>query len=167
MALEQERKVYRFLMGYGDMLLGALEPKDAFAPMCDGGVHPAWALGHLAIVGHNMGKRFGGAGLWDDAEAERWKKLFAGGSRVTAGPEAYPAFDEIVAAWKRGHGVFDAAAASASPEVLAQPNPVERLRGGGLPTLGDLASFLLTAHEAMHVSQVSTWRRTRGMPPLF
>ena len=164
MALEQERKVYRFQQGYGEMLLGAMDTKDAYALICDGGVHPAWVFGHLACVGNNMSKRLGGPGIIEDED--RYQTLFGFGSQPATDPSQYPTFDELVAVWHKAHKALDAAAASASADALAQPNPSERMKTA-LPTLGDLASFVMTAHEGMHLGQLSTWRRTRGLPPLF
>ena len=33
-----------------------------------------------------------------------------------------------------------------------------------LPTLADLLSYLLSTHEAMHLGQLSAWRRQLGLP---
>jgi len=164
MPLEQERKVYRFQQGYGEMLLEAFDGQDPFTLTCEGGVHPGWVFGHLAMVGHGMCKRLGaeGAGLDED----RFKSLFGLGTQALDDASRYPAFEELVASWRRAHERLDAAAASASPDVLDQPNPNARMKAV-LPTLHDLASFVMTAHEAMHLGQISTWRRSRGLPPLF
>jgi len=53
-----------------------------------------------------------------------------------------------------------------SAEQLDQTNISERMRPN-LPKMHDLLSFVLTGHEAMHLGQLSTWRRVQGHPPLF
>lgn len=165
MAFEQERKVYRFQQGYGEMLLGAMDKAQAFKLICDNGVHPAWVIGHLALVAHNMTKRLGG-GEGTIADEARWKTLFGGGSKPVPDAAQYPSFDEIIATWRKGHDALDAAVANAKPDALTQQNPAERMRAV-LPTVGDLVSFILTGHEGMHLGQLSTWRRLQGMPAMF
>lgn len=164
MAFEQERKIYRFQQGYGEMLLAGMDTKDAFKLICPGGVHPAWIIGHLAIAAHNTCKRLGTQGVI--ADADRWKKLFGGGSKPSANPAEYPSFDEIMDTWKKVHAALDAAADAAPQSALDQPNPVPQMVAA-LPKVSDFLSFVMTAHEGMHLGQLSTWRRVRGMPPLF
>jgi hypothetical protein len=48
---------------------------------------------------------------------------------------------------------------------LAQPLPDERYRHI-FPTIGHALLHILTAHAAVHVGQVSVWRRAFGLPPL-
>jgi hypothetical protein len=36
-----------------------------------------------------------------------------------------------------------------------------------LPTAREAVAFLLTAHLADHLGQLSAWRRMIGLPPLF
>jgi len=52
------------------------------------------------------------------------------------------------------------------PEKMASPNPNPRLKDG-LPTVRDAVSFLLTGHLALHLGQLSAWRRMTGLAPMF
>ena len=36
-----------------------------------------------------------------------------------------------------------------------------------LPTVGDMATFLIIAHTNLHLGQLSAWRRATGKSPLF
>jgi hypothetical protein len=36
-----------------------------------------------------------------------------------------------------------------------------------LPTVADLATFLLTGHMGVHLGQLSAWRRMIGLPAMF
>lgn len=164
MPFEQERIIYAFMKGYGETLLAEMKREDALIRICEGGHHPMWIIGHLATVGHDWSKKLGGSGV--TAYDQAWWGRLAQALRTPAGDAGvYPPFDEVVDAWRAAHAAFDAAAAQAPQDVLARPSqgPVSN----GLSTVRDFVAFLLTAHEAMHLSQLSTWRRTRGLPPLF
>lgn len=164
MAFEQERTIYAFMKGYGETLLAEMKPGDEFIRICEGGHHPMWIIGHLAIVGHDWSKKLGGAGA-TTYDGAWWSRLGQSLRTPAIDADKYPPFTEVVGAWRSAHAAFDAAAAQAPQDVLARPSqgPVS----SGLPTVRDFVAFLLTAHEGMHLSQLSTWRRTRGMPPLF
>jgi len=165
MALEQEVKVYQFQLGYGEMLLKDLDADKAFSLICDGGVHPAWIIGHLGYVANGMLARCGGEPKID---LEAGKPLFAGGSKPAADDASrYPSWDQLLATWRQGHADVAALAPTLTDEVLSLPNPSDRMRANGLPTMQDLLSFVLTGHEGMHLGQLSTWRRVQGQPPLF
>lgn len=163
MAFEQETKIYRFQQGYAEGLLKDLDASKASELICDGGVSPAWIIGHLALVSNHVAAMLGGS---PKVDTEVWGPLFGGGSVATADAAGYPAWDELLAAFREGHSLITAAVAGATDEQLAQPNPVDMLREG-LPTMHDFVSFVLSSHVALHLGQLSTWRRVQGQPPLF
>lgn len=163
MALEQEVKVLRFQHGYGEMLLEGLTEDKAYELICDGGVNPAWIIGHLGFVSNRIATMLGGDSKID---LDQWQPLFGGGSTPTADASAYPAWDELLSVWREGANQLADLALSASSELLSKPNPNERMKQA-LPTVQDFLSFVLTAHVAMHLGQLSTWRRVQGHPPLF
>ncbi|MFK7789471.1 MAG: DinB family protein [Phycisphaeraceae bacterium] len=165
MALEQEVKVYQFLLGYGEMLLADISEEDAYHLICDGGVSPAWIIGHLGFVANRIFSMCGGEPKID---SDLWQPLFAGGSTPSgeADEETYPSWDELKNVWRQGHADVAEIALSLSAEKLAEPNPNERMKAT-LPTIHDFLGFVLTGHDAMHLGQLSTWRRVQGRPPLF
>ena len=165
MAFEQEIKVYQFLLGYGEMLLADIPEAEAFKLICEGGVSPAWIIGHLGFVG-NRALAMGGGEPKIDFDA--WQPMFGGGStpQGEADTKLYPSWDQLLKVWRAGHADVAARLPLAEGDALKADNPNERMRGG-LPTVGDLISFILTGHEAMHLGQLSTWRRVQGRPPLF
>ncbi|MFN3167147.1 MAG: DinB family protein [Phycisphaeraceae bacterium] len=165
MALEQETKVYQFLLAYGEMVLADISADDAYKLICDGGVSPAWIIGHLAFVANRVLAMAGGQPKID---TDAWKPMFGGGStpKGEADKDAYPSWDELLKVWREGHADVAAIAPSISEGVLSAQNPNERMRPG-LPTVHDFLSFVITGHEAMHLGQLSTWRRVQGRPPLF
>lgn len=163
MALDAERNTFGFLRGYGDMLIDGIDPAKVFVPLTDGGNHPAWQLGHLAWVGYRMAVGLGGeAGIDLDA----WEKKFSKQAPSTPDAAYYPTWKEIIEAWRDAHARLDAAAASATPEALAVAN-THPILGKPFPTMGPFAGFIMTTHEAMHLTQLSAWRRVQGMPALF
>lgn len=165
MALEQEVKVYQFLLGYGEMLLSDIADEDAYKLICDGGVSPAWIMGHLGFVANRILAMCGGEPKID---IEKWQPLFGGGSKPTgeADKASYPAWEDLKNTWRKGHADLAAIAPNVTEEQLGQPNPNERMKDA-LPTVEDFLSFVLTGHDAMHLGQLSTWRRVQGRAPLF
>lgn len=163
MALEQEIKVYQFLLGYGEMLVADIASEDAYKLICDGGVSPAWIIGHLGFVSNRILAMCGGQPKID---FDAWKPLFGGGSTPTGQQGEMPAWDELLNVWRQGHADLVELAPSVSPELLAGENPNERLKAS-LPSVEDFLGFVLTGHEGTHLGQLSTWRRVQGRPPLF
>ncbi|MEM6257420.1 MAG: DinB family protein [Planctomycetota bacterium] len=165
MALEQEVKIYQFLLGYGEMLLADIADDDAYKLICEGGVSPAWIIGHLGFVANRILGMCGGDSRVD---TDAWQPLFGGGSKPAgdADRERYPAWDELKNTWRQGHADLAAIAPAVSAEQLSQPNPNEQI-AQALPTIEDFLGFVLASHDAIHLGQLSTWRRVQGRPPLF
>ena len=163
MALEQEVKVYQFLQGYGEMVLADITDEDAYKLICDGGVSPAWIIGHLGFVANRIIAMCGGKPKID---FDAWQPLFGGGSKPTNEQGGMPSWDTLLNVWREGHTDLAALAPTVSTELLAGENPNERMKQA-LPTIEDFLGFVLTGHEGMHLGQLSTWRRVQGRPPLF
>lgn len=163
MSLTQEAKIYSFLQGYGEGLLKDIDPGQVHTLICEGSVNPAWIIGHLGLVANNALQILGGS---PGIDVDRYKSLFSGGTQANTDPQAYPAWDELLTTWRDGHAAVVAAAADVSDAVLDTPNPIDRFRDA-LPTTRDFLGFVLTGHEAVHLGQLSTWRRVQGQPPLF
>ncbi len=159
---ETEFRINRFLLQYCQMLSADI-PEERFAEQPLPGVnHPAWILGHLAISSDFAVAILGG----EKVLPEHWYKLFGPGSTLTAVRADYPTRAELLLAIEAGYQHAREQAASATPEILAKPNPNRRLRGE-LPTVHDAYAFLLTAHFSLHLGQFSTWRRMIGLAPMF
>lgn len=163
MALEQEVKVYQFLQGYGEMVLADITADDAYKLICDGGVSPAWIIGHLGFVANRILALCGGDPKID---FDVWQPLVGGGSKPTDERGEMPAWGELLGVWRQGHADLAAIAPTVSAELLAGENPNARMKEA-LPTIEDFLGFVLTGHEGMHLGQLSTWRRVQGRPPLF
>lgn len=159
---DREIAVYDFMLGYGTMLAEGIDA----ARFCEQPLpnlnHPAWQFGHLATVSQRLCERLEQGPPADPTML----KLFGGGSMPVADSSKYPGKDEIVGAWVEGHAKVVQAVRNVSPEVLARPNPIERM-SAALPTIDHLVTMLLTSHESMHLGQLAVWRRAIGIPAMF
>ncbi len=126
--------------------------------------HATFVYGHLAIYPGRIfsltGRDIATLGL-----PTTYEELFAAGKPCVDDPSGshYPPLHEIVPVFKRGMEAALNLVVSLSDADLAKPNTNERSRAR-FPNVGILANFLLVGHVAMHLGQVSTWRRAMGLP---
>lgn len=121
--------------------------------------HPAWVMGHLA---HSFQAIGGERGLppW---LPEDWSERFGTGSTPIPDRTAYPTKQTLLAAIDDGRQRLTAALSILTDRDLAVPLPDERYRSV-FPTLGHAVLHILGAHAAVHVGQVTVWRRAMGLP---
>lgn len=124
--------------------------------------HPAWHLGHLAVAADQCIEVFGGTRRLDDAT---WA-TYGMGSTPVADRSAYPSKAECLAMLDERRDAFLAAILATSAERLTSPNPIAAL-ATQLPTLADLATFVMLTHEGMHYGQLAIWRKAAGMKRLI
>jgi uncharacterized damage-inducible protein DinB len=157
------RPSYNFNLVYAQKLVTDVADDQMCAQPVPGRVlnHAAFLLGHLAWASENGLKFLGG----ESARAEEWKELFGTGAKPLADRSRYPAKAALLQALEEAHAHLAAAVGKATTEALAQPAP-ERLRGR-FPTVGHALLGLMTSHEAMHLGQLSAWRRALGLPSVF
>ena len=157
---ERELRTFRFLLGYGELLLSDVTESEMTAQPVDGMNHPAWVLGHLAIAFDRHAEY---AGV--ERELRNWDSLFGMGSTPSADADAYPSKDELLKAWKAAGERFAAAVESANEAALQ--TPTEGPLVGPFPTTADFLSFSLTSHTSIHLGQLSAWRKAMGRPAMF
>ena len=75
----------------------------------------------------------------------------------------YPSKEELFATVEAGYRRTLEAAGRATPESLAQPQPGP-FYVDDFPTVGDLVAYLMTTHPCLHLGQLSSWRRLKGLP---
>jgi hypothetical protein len=126
-----------------------------------GGVvnHPAWTLGHLAGSFQLMGGELGLA-LW---LPEDWAAMFGTGTTPVSDPRVYPGKAGLLHALDDGQRRLVEALADMNAAELARPLPDERFRRW-VPTIGHAVLHILASHTAMHVGQLTVWRRAMGLP---
>ena len=140
------------------LAVGIDEDKMTYQP-APGTNTPQWVFGHLAVCTDYGLKLLG----QPTACPKAWYAAFGIGSDPAKPPEPQPSKAELLEALASGHARLNAAMAEATPEQLATANPFDFL-AKALPTVGDLLAQLTTAHPAMHLGQLSAWRRVNGLP---
>ncbi len=160
--LESEQKVNQFLLGYARTLLGDLGDDQIAEQPLPGVNHPAWILGHLTFSTDICRDLLGAPKVLPEA----WTTQYGVGSRPVTDRSAYPSKDELLSMLERGFAEVRGLVAHATEEQMTAPTAHPRIKDS-LPTTRDLLSFLLTAHVAIHLGQLTTWRRMRGMDPMF
>lgn len=153
--------LHRFQTGYARALVGDIADDQMTVQPAAGMNHPAWVLGHLAstaVFGSSM------LGL-DLATPEGWGGLFGSKSQPTPYRSDYPAKAELLEWFVKLREGLAGAVRSADPSRFDAETPHEGLRRF-VPTVGDAVVFMLTTHEAIHLGQLSAWRRAMGMPPV-
>ena len=160
--LESDLRIGRFLLGYCRMLLADIPDERLTEQPLPGINHPAWILGHLAMSADGAAQLCGG----EKRLSPEFYQLYGRGSGVTALRGDYPSKSELLGAVESGFERAFTLAAAVTPEVFAAPSAPGMLQQG-LPTVGDRVAFLFTGHLAMHLGQLSSWRRMIGLPHLF
>ena len=154
---------YAFTLMYGQKLVADVDD----GRMCEQPVagrvmnHAAFVIGHLAWAGDNGVVMLGRPSEIDPV----WKTLFSTGAKPSEDRSLYPAKAALLAALEASHGRLAAAWAQATPETLSQPT-LERMRRM-YATVGQMVAGLMTAHESVHLGQLSAWRRAVGLPSVF
>ena len=153
-----ERTLYTFLHRYAHRLVADIPDEHLAAQPAPGMNAPAWVLGHLAVAADYglevLGRPYTAPAAFHD--------LFGPGSEPTADRVLYPSRADLLAAYDAGHAAVTEAVPTADPARMAMPNDLGFLPE--LPTIGAVVSHLLTTHEAIHLGQLSAWRRAVGLP---
>lgn len=147
---------------YGDQLTADLTTEQMVAqPRVAGELavnHPAWVLSHLSAY-HPVIVELLTGGTPEDPLHHRY------GMKSHPVPDAaeYLPVDELRTQFLEGHANVEAALEAATPEAFEAPMPVERW-ASKFPQVGMMLPYLLIRHEALHLGQVSAWRRIQGLP---
>jgi hypothetical protein len=125
--------------------------------------HPAFTLGHLVTGSALMVEDLGGK----LKIPEEWDELFLrkgpGDPRLpTTEINLYPSKIKLLEELEKQHETVKEALLSIDENKL---NKEFKWRFSKyMPTLLDLAVFMCINHEAMHLGQLSAWRRAMGLP---
>ncbi len=150
---------YAFQLAYAKQLVADVPDENITNQPFPGANHPAWVLGHLVA---SAGFCCSMLGL--DAEIpDGWDKLFGMNSTPTPDRTAYPPKQQLLDALEQQHARFAQAFDAANPATLAAEVPNEMIRQIQ-PTIGQALIFFATTHEAIHLGQLSAWRRALGLP---
>ena len=165
---DSHRVLYRMLLGYGERLTADLTDDHLSNRPAGNVTPPVWLLGHVAIAApYALGLL--GAPEKGDYVPESWAENFGPGTTPLEYADGFapPSLDELKAAIRTGHERVEAAldAADFGSLNLDEENPIEFLQKP-FPTKRDMLAHLLTTHDAIHLGQLSAWRRAAGLPPV-
>lgn len=122
--------------------------------------HPAWIVGHVSLYHPAAIALLRGEPLDDPKDDQLFG--FAG-----VGPlddlSAYGDKKTIVDRFAAGHEQVAQALLEAQPSDFQRPPSLPRW-AAQYPTVEFMLPDLLVFHEAMHIGQISTWRRAAGLP---
>jgi hypothetical protein len=123
--------------------------------------HPAWVIGHLIYSFQLIGGEMG-LSSW---LAPNWEQRFGTGSTPADALEAYPSKLELLELLSDAKQRVVRRVVELGIDGLSVPLPDVRHRHV-FPTLGHAVLHVLTSHAAVHVGQISVWRRVAGLGPL-
>ena len=160
--LEQQCRLYKFNLFLLEKMTEDISDSELSQQTAPGTNPPIWILGHLAVSTDYASKTLG----IPTACPKAWHVDFGPGSTPLKMHDPAPTKDQLMEAIRSGHQRVTDAARNVTAEHLAAPHPVALLRGSPVETVGDLITHLMNTHEAMHIGQLSMWRRLTGRKPL-
>ncbi len=125
--------------------------------------HPAFTLGHLVTGSAMMAEDLGGT--YDIPEG--WKELFQrngpGDPRMPSGDlNSYPEKNVLLNELEKQHEIVKEILRNIDEKKLNES--VKWRFDKFFPSLLDLTFFICVNHEAMHLGQLSAWRRAMKLP---
>ena len=93
-------------------------------------------------------------------------KQFGPGSMPVDAPQDYPSKEELLDVARRTHARAIALMETATVEQQSAPNEPPFFPDQ-FPMVGDLLTHLLSTHGALHLGQLSAWRRCVGLPSVL
>jgi hypothetical protein len=154
---------YEFNLVYANDLVKDIDESIMYKSFSSGlENHPAFILGHLVVASAMVLEDLGGSCELPDG----WNKLFSrsgpGDPRLPQGhSENSPLKSELLTELENNHEKVSLQLSQLENSVFAKPLQwrFERM----LPTLGDYITFMCVTHEAMHLGQLSAWRRAANL----
>jgi hypothetical protein len=150
---------YAIALDSARRMLADLRDSQWFDQPTEGMNHPAWIVGHLIYSFQLIGVEMGLA-PW---LPEDWPERFATENRPAAARERYPAASELLSAFDDAAERVQRRLAEIDDADLAGPLPDPRHRET-FPSLAHAVLHILTVHTAVHLGQLSAWRRAMRLP---
>lgn len=124
--------------------------------------HPAFTLGHLVSGSAMTVEDLGGEMQMPDGWDDLFLRKGPGDPRLPLVEVEYPTKTELLEELERQHNKVKKHLLNSTEQELAAP--IQWRFGNYMPTLLDVVFFMCVNHEAMHLSQLSAWRRAMGLP---
>jgi hypothetical protein len=123
--------------------------------------HPAWVIGHLTFTCQMLGGVIG-VEAWLPGE---WAERFGTGSAPVADVGRYESKDRALAMLRDAQERITLAVTKLDDARLNEPFPDPSNRDV-FPTIRHALTQVLVGHTAMHVGQLTVWRKAMGLPPM-
>jgi hypothetical protein len=120
--------------------------------------HPAWTIGHLVYSCQQIGGEIN-LSPWLPSE---WEAKFGTGSLPVEDATAYPSKVELLIAYDDGQHRLASRLKALERSDMALPLPDVRYRDQ-FPTVGHAVLHILSSHTALHLGQLTVWRRLMGL----
>jgi len=157
----------------GEKLLVGIDPKLAArkprfetvsGPVVIDTNHPTFVFGHVSLYPAKVAAALGLDTSELDAPAA-WVELFKAGAPCVddVAGTLYPSLGDVSSHFLKATEKCLAMIEKLDDSVLLPPPADERFRER-FHTIGGTANFLLNNHLAIHLGQVSAWRRCFGLP---
>jgi hypothetical protein len=127
--------------------------------------HPTFIVGHLSLYPAKILAACGRDAASVTPPPE-WNDLFKAGAACIddVTQTLYPKFTLLAEFFLKATDTCMEVVASLDDATLEVPHPEERFRQR-FGTVGATTNFLMNNHLALHLGQLSTWRRCMGLPP--
>lgn len=123
---------------------------------------PAWLLLHLATAADYAANLLGG----NPVCPANWNEMADTKKPVSSSLDDYPPPGELKKYLGLSYENVSQLLERATPEQLNAPQKLGFYEEE-LPTVSDIVGFLMVSHFAIHLGQLSAWRRAIGRPPIF
>ena len=145
---------YRLHLDFLQRLVADLSIEDMVVQPKSVPNHAAWTIGHLVHSSQTIGGQLG-LSPW---LLEEWGERFGTASLPIANVEAYPGKQILLNALEDGHARISQRLHEMDETELSAPLPDLRYRDQ-FPTIGHAVIHILAGHTALHVGQLTIWRR--------
>jgi hypothetical protein len=144
-------------------VLEGLEATPLAQPGPQGGNHPLWIVGHLAVIEGSFAQTL----LGEKNPVEHWWPLFGMGTQPQLDASIYPPFAEVLATFRRLRARNLELLDQFGEERLGEtPRNVPPGFEEVMQTVGQ--TFLLNClHSMVHYGQITDVRRVVGLKPLI
>ena len=149
---------FAYNLHYTERLLADIPAERMCMQPLPGMNHPTWIIGHLADTCDLMAEWLEVARICPSG----WNDLFDNRSQPLSDASIYPDKTELYDVLEQGHATISRAFQTVPDGVLEKPLPRQSMRLL-FPMVLDGVVFEMTDHEAIHLGQLSTWRRAMGM----
>lgn len=150
--------VYDFNLRHARHLVSDLTPEQCVVQPGNLRNHVAWTIGHLALASEVVALEFDAEPIFPEA----WMPRFMPGAEIVGGVDAWPSMAELLSQLERSHERLAALIPTLSAEALAAPTRMEMVQYK-FAEVGRFATYVMTAHEGLHLGQIADVRRALGL----